>query len=172
MPEAAFLCVFAAFSLKETHTGSFFSSLQPQLCLSICVCWKHRCLLIHTTKSSDSVISSTQGNKRYGRSSHRRFFCELFSKGMVQCARGVSFLSSEPVGKHFPEPKTQSLKRKQPFCLTKLEYLQSQTCQNTTLGHFSIFYGSKFHQVFVFSGRIMVLAVSCREVLWQYCFSW
>ena len=75
----------------------------------------------------------------------------------------MSFLSSEPVGKHFPEPKTRGLKRKQPFRLTKLEYLQSQTCQNTTLGHFFILYDSKFQQVFVFSGRIMVLAVSCGE---------
>ena len=160
MPEAAFLCVFAAFSLKETHTGSFFSSLQPQLCLSICICWNHRRLLIYATKSSDNVLLPSQGNKIYGRSTHRTLCPELFSKGMVQVVLGVSFPSSEPVGKCLPEPRTQGLKRKQPFCLTKLEYFQSQTCWNTILGHFSILYESKFHQVFMFPRRIMVLAVS------------
>ena len=102
----------AILSLKDTHTGSFSSSLWLQLCLSICVFWKHSCLLIQARKSPDRVISPTQGNKRYGRSSHRTFFPELFSKEMVLCILGVSLHSSEAVGKCFSEPRTWGLKTK------------------------------------------------------------
>ena len=73
--------------------------------------------------------------------------------------------------KHLTEPRTRSLKRKQPFPLTKLEYLQSPTWQNTTLVHFPLLHDSKFHQVLVFSGRITLLAFFCGKVLWQYSFN-
>ena len=107
--------VVAVLSLKDTHMGSISSSLRPQLCLSICIFWKHRHLLIHSRKSGDSTILHTQGSKGYGRSSHRTIVPEFFSKGMLECVPGVSLHSSEAVGKCFFEPRTQGLKTKQRF---------------------------------------------------------
>ena len=107
--------VVAVLSLKDTHTGLFSSSFQSQLCLSICVFWKHRHLLIHARKSGDSTILHTQGSNRFGRSSHKTIVLEFFSKGMLECVPGVSLHSSEAVGKRFFEPRTQGLKTKQCF---------------------------------------------------------
>ena len=107
--------VLAVLSLKDMHTGLFSSSFRPQLCLSICIFWKHRRLLSHARKSGDSTILHTQGSNRYGRSPHRTIVPELFSKAMLECVPGVSLHSSEAVGKHFFEPRTQGLKTKQHF---------------------------------------------------------
>ena len=107
--------VVAVLSLKDTHPGLFSFSFWPQLCLSICIFWKHRCLLIHTKKSGDSTILHIQDSNRYGRSSHRTVVPEFFSKGMLECVPGVSLRSSEAVGKHFFEPRAQGLKTKQRF---------------------------------------------------------
>ena len=56
--------VLAVLSLKDMHTGLFSSSFRPQLCLSICIFWKHRRLLSHARKSGDSTILHTQGSNR------------------------------------------------------------------------------------------------------------
>ena len=80
--------------------------------------------------------------------------------------------SSEPVGQCFSAPRTQCLKRKQHFCLTNPEYLQSLTWWENTLVHFPLLCDNKFYQVFVFSERNKLLAIFCWKVLWQYSFSW
>ena len=99
-------------------------SLWLRLCLNICVFWKHSCLLIQARKSADRVISPTQGNNWYGRSTHRTLSPKLFSKGMVQCLV-VSWHNPDPVGKRFSEHRTRDLKRKQHFHLMKPESLQT-----------------------------------------------
>ena len=79
---------------------------------------------------------------------------------MLQCHLGVPLHSSEPVGQRFSAPRTQCLKRKQHFRLTNPEYLQSPTWWENTLVHFPLLYDSKFHQIFVFSERNILLAFS------------
>ena len=154
----------AILSLKDTHTGSFSSSLWLQLCLSICVFWKHSCLLIQARKSPDRVISPTQGNKRYGRSSHRTFFPELFSKEMVLCILGVSLHSSEAVGKCFSEPRTWGLKTKQ-HLPNKTGRVAIYNLMEERTWHSSHLQDHKSHQVLVLSGRNTLLAISLRKVL-------
>lgn len=141
MPEAAFLRVVSGWLQPErVHFSLLYNH---SLSLSICVCWKHKCLLIHTTKSSDSVISSTQGNKRYGRRSHRRFFCELSLRKWCSVFKECLSSALNLWANIFLNLKLGAW-RKQPFCLTKLEYLQSQ---NLSKHHTGAFFHSLWQQV-------------------------
>ena len=123
---------------------------------SMCLFWKHRYSLTNATKSPGGVIPPTQGDN-YGRTAHRTFFTEVFSKKLYSVFL-ESWPSSEPVWKCFSEHRTQGLKRKQYFHLTKLEYLQSPAWWKSTRGViFPFFRTASLIKYFYYLGEALCL---------------
>ena len=164
-----FIWLQGGYSLKPERNAHGFTSLLYDAALLKYLCFlkaeASACLFM--LQSPGSVISPSQGNNRYGRSSHRTCFPELSSKGMVQCVLGVSLYSSEAVGKCFSETITWGLKRKnEPDILA----ISNKTEEHT--GEFFPTFVPQVSSSICISERNILLAISWWEVLWQYSFCW